>query len=832
MYDILEELGPTLAQLDWQGTKSWNTGAIAGTWGGSIIVTDVAISPNETKYVETGHFTLNGDDYLFVVNRRTLSTESRNIILTLNNAITRQVTDVLTGISQIVFANGNFSALFGPGEGRLFKVGPVPLPAAPTLASPANNVTNVVTAPTLTWNTLSGATSYQAQVSKTNSFGAGDILFDQSNLTTTSFVVPGLVTNTTFYWRVRGRNAGGDGPWSEIRSLRTKSVVDVNTIWSGQITLTSSSWVYSPATLTIEAGTTLTMYPNVLLNVYGNLNVQGTSAQNVIFDGINPVNWYWPWALLNFQGGASGTIRYAEFRNSKFAITFRDNPGNLTVTNCIFNGYGSNSYGSSADGAAIEISANPEEPPLNIGTINISDNTFTSNQYGYGLYVWNVRSTSLSLNNNTFSNLYTCIYSRSGGSGNIGGGQINLSNYGYYANSLSPTINGVAFNAVQNPIYLQGAGSITVENCLINVKPWTQGIYSEGSIPTIKNNSITWDGQSSQYWRDAIFIYSGRATIEANQIANIDRAVYIAPYTTSYSESYVRGNTITDVSEGILAYDAPFNMVIKDNVIQQIRPNGWAIKSNGTESIQYNKLIGNEVSPVGYGIFTANTLYGPSSIFKNELSGFYSAFYFYYGQLPTTAGVFSQNNFKNNTWNMTNYVQTTVNVAENWWGVCYPYPVASKFQAGMFTYSPPLYSPALGTGPGGTNNSWPSCQILGESFPSEDRQKKVALTVLPTEFALQQNHPNPFNPSTVIRYDIPERSNVVIRIFDLVGREVCTLVSGEKDAGYYSLEWDGTGSSGESIASGFYFCRLVAFGQEQSARQGPFVRVLKMVLSR
>jgi len=72
-------------------------------------------------------------------------------------------------------------------------------------------------------------------------------------------------------------------------------------------------------------------------------------------------------------------------------------------------------------------------------------------------------------------------------------------------------------------------------------------------------------------------------------------------------------------------------------------------------------------------------------------------------------------------------------------------------------------------------------------------------------FTLHQNYPNPFNPTTNISYSIPSNSNVMIKIFDALGREVATLVNEEKTAGKYTVEFNGT-----NLSSGVYFYRLKA----------------------
>jgi hypothetical protein len=75
---------------------------------------------------------------------------------------------------------------------------------------------------------------------------------------------------------------------------------------------------------------------------------------------------------------------------------------------------------------------------------------------------------------------------------------------------------------------------------------------------------------------------------------------------------------------------------------------------------------------------------------------------------------------------------------------------------------------------------------------------------------LFQNHPNPFNPSTVIRYHLPEKCPVRLEIYDVSGRCIASLVNAEQERGDYSAEWAGKDDMGDKVASGIYFYRLVA----------------------
>ncbi len=76
---------------------------------------------------------------------------------------------------------------------------------------------------------------------------------------------------------------------------------------------------------------------------------------------------------------------------------------------------------------------------------------------------------------------------------------------------------------------------------------------------------------------------------------------------------------------------------------------------------------------------------------------------------------------------------------------------------------------------------------------------------IPLVFALDPAHPNPFNPTTTIDYQLPNRERVTITVYDIEGRVVTQLVDAILDAGYYSTVW-----GGNEIPSGMYFIRMIA----------------------
>ena len=90
-----------------------------------------------------------------------------------------------------------------------------------------------------------------------------------------------------------------------------------------------------------------------------------------------------------------------------------------------------------------------------------------------------------------------------------------------------------------------------------------------------------------------------------------------------------------------------------------------------------------------------------------------------------------------------------------------------------------------------------------------------------TEGHPKTKDPNPFNPTTRINYDVPEMGHTDIRLYDLMGREVRTLLNRELAAGYHTINWDGKNNRGQIVSAGIYFCQLRARG---------FTKTLKMML--
>ncbi len=120
-------------------------------------------------------------------------------------------------------------------------------------------------------------------------------------------------------------------------------------------------------------------------------------------------------------------------------------------------------------------------------------------------------------------------------------------------------------------------------------------------------------------------------------------------------------------------------------------------------------------------------------------------------------------------------------------------------------------------------NNVPNVMSLDPEFQggSITLDSRTPAASLPKEFALSQNVPNPFNPSTIVQYALPHDAQVNLVVYNVLGQHVATLVNEMQRAGMQSVTWDGTDATGHSVASGVYFYKL---------RAGDFTDTKKMLL--
>ncbi|VAX22405.1 hypothetical protein MNBD_IGNAVI01-1209 [hydrothermal vent metagenome] len=144
------------------------------------------------------------------------------------------------------------------------------------------------------------------------------------------------------------------------------------------------------------------------------------------------------------------------------------------------------------------------------------------------------------------------------------------------------------------------------------------------------------------------------------------------------------------------------------------------------------------------------------------------------------------------------------------------------FQSGAFGASAMTGPPDNGV----SESELEDARKLGERVAIIAGQMKSGTTVnvkpnpkqSPKGFGLQQNFPNPFNPETKINYELPSKSNVLLKVYNELGEEVRTLVDKEQLAGRYQAQWDGRDNNYRQAATGVYFYRLSVEGASQAKK--------------
>lgn len=124
-------------------------------------------------------------------------------------------------------------------------------------------------------------------------------------------------------------------------------------------------------------------------------------------------------------------------------------------------------------------------------------------------------------------------------------------------------------------------------------------------------------------------------------------------------------------------------------------------------------------------------------------------------------------------------------------------------------------------------SAFESGSSLAKSASTEGGPEKLTSTAVPAAFALLQNYPNPFssgtrsrlaeNPSTVIRFALPEAGEVTLGIYATTGQLVRQLASGTYAAGLHHVRWDGGDQSGHVVTAGMYFYRIIVHGANGEA---------------
>jgi hypothetical protein len=378
-----------------------------------------------------------------------------------------------------------------------------------------------------------------------------------------------------------------------------------------------------------------------------------------------------------------------------------------------------------------------------------------------------------------------------------------------------------------------GGGKLLVEGCNISFNT------ASGNNPNPNENYPTFGGGGGIYheWSDSLEIYDSEITNNtAATGAGGGIAVYLSDDVTIdnivLSDNSSSGPNYPSGGGGAAFYRADNvlfeNSTIANNVSNHNSGGGIFLGSeSGQASIvvhaTFNRLtLVNNSALSGGAIFCWSAILNlnHSTLVQNQASNLEwsgGGLASHYVTRPNIKSSLFYNNTPNSIHN--GYPNTPVLVAyslvqEQWAGSGNLTNVDPLFcDPDSGDYSLAENSPCVGTGEDGTD--------MGAFEVGCDAILSIDNDILPLQYILHQNYPNPFNPSTSLRYDLPENSMVNITIYDMMGRQVKTLVNQTQDAGYKSVVWNATNDYGRPVSAGIYLFQIQA---------GEYIQTKKMVL--
>ena len=618
---------------------------------------------------------------------------------------------------------------------------PPPPPAAPVLATPANGATGVATNPTLTWNASTGATSYRVQASTDSTFAS--TLVDQSNITTTSYGLSGLSANTRYFWHVNATNSGGTSAYSATWSFTTVAPPP------------------PPA-------------PPILV----------TPANGATGIAANPtLTW-------NASTGAT-SYRVQASTDSTFASTIADQSG-ITTTSYGLSGLSANTRyfwhvnatnggGTSAYSApwSFTTAAPPPPPtapvlatPANGATGVVTNPTLTWNA-STGATSYRVQASTDSTFASTLvdqSNITTTSYGLSGLSANTRYyWHVNATNSGgtsAYSTRWSFTTVVAPAGLVAAYAFDEGTGTTVADASghsltgTISGATWTTG----GKY----GNALSFNGTSS-------YVDLGNPTsLQLTGSMTVSAWVKAAANPADDGQIVAKSNDASGWQLKTSPDTGPetFGMAVSASTSSRIQRYSTTVRSLNTwyHVAGVYDASAQTLSTYVNGVLDNGTLSGtvPSSQVNSSVNvnigrrapGTWGGFYF--------NGLIDEVRIYNRALTQAE-IQTDMNT-----------PLGA---------SPPAASTQV-SGPGSATGL---TAISG-------RESEV-----PSEYKLEQNFPNPFNPSTVFEFALPKQSHVNLELYNLLGERVAAVLDETLSAGYYSVPYNAT-----RLASGVYFYRMRA----------------------
>ncbi len=598
----------------------------------------------------------------------------------------------------------------------------------------------------------------------------------------------------------------------------TSGTFTTNELWFEKMKVLGNVTINSGATLTIAPGANISFASGASLNVNGVLNAQGTESQTVTFTSVSGTS-AGSWGSINFYGsGASGskleycTIQYA-------TQVYAQNVPNILISHCtIQNTVNGVRYSGTNGWITNCIITDPSDHRIiaeNGATAACYENEITKEDYsGFGI-IYNGGSYDYCWKNN--------IYGFNEGLGALWGSSPTLGhpNNGGINNHITGCNHGLEIRESSYPLIgCSWDGGVTYGNSIHMNDSYAAYIYNCSSNPIFAQEA---------YWGTTI-------PVELEQLFYLYNVYYFGysyPLSDCPWTHMSKRTSLAGKSEKLQPTSSSISNSIKANN-DDVLSTGIKMRNQGkyVEAIEYFKSViakrqDNEAAYIELYKTQNDTTRENIKLYLASLSE----------EAPPIAKLLLSYIYLNagNIESAKNINNTIIKQnADN----------KISMQAKLNNFYIALYN---------ENNPKKASSILSEILDKQDIVTNAELSLakqaldiyngtisvkedtktkriikeenenIIDKYDLSQNYPNPFNPSTVVNYQLPEQGHVNIKVYDMLGRKVATLVDEMKETGRYSVNFDGS-----RLSSGVYFIRMNIQPQEGAA----IVQVKKMLLTK
>jgi hypothetical protein len=672
----------------------------------------------------------------------------------------------------------------------------VQTPAAPTLSNPADGASGISTSTTLSWQSVSGAASYDVQVSTASTFST--LFLNATGVTTTSRALSGLANGTTYYWRVRGVNAGGAGSFSAVRSFTT--VPAVPAVPTLSVPANGSTGVATSQALSWNSVAGATSY-DLQVSPVSNFATTLVNQTGITVTSFSPSGlasnstYFWRVRAVNSSGNSSYSAPWS-FTTSASAPAA---PALVSPAN------GATGIGAStaltwqgvsgATSYEIQVSTQPDFATLFASSSGITSLSYSATGLSSGTtYYWRVRAAG-SGGTSSYSSVFSFTVSSR---------QTIALRQGW--NFISSHV---------DPLNRQMSAALgSALGQIVLVKDMAGQVFS----PSLNINTIG-DWNAAKGYK---LYASAAATLHIDGLSLTPESTPVALSQGWNLASYLRTSPIS-VDQAVASISE--HLVLLKNDAGQVYIPEFGINTigplqPGAGYVVYVRQAANLVYPANTGASKALAANVAASAPDMPSVGFSAHIVVQAAHLSDGSVITAWDGAR----------KVGAGTVRN--------GTALVMVAGDDPYTPDAlegaqagHAIALKTGESATasglafssiSDALAETEVPGIAYQddalwvvSADSEGEPGLSL---ELALEQNYPNPFNPSTSIQYTLGTDGHVVLEVYNLLGQHVRTLVSEEQQAGRYEVVFDAG-----TLTSGVYLYRLQA-GDRALVRQMLLVR--------